>query len=148
MRDAPRPEQLEEQLCVRCGGVRIFTLAFGVFACFVRIPRQGDFDRCIEGFLPPERDNQGSGGFPTARNCPHEPQQELGLLPNTPKHVFSRQGAAPSALPAAGGDSDRGPPYSVTAETSAPLLSSRHGLLAWCDGHIFHVRGARGSGSV
>lgn len=41
MRDAPRPEQLEEQLCVRCGGVRICALAFGGFACFLRSPRRG-----------------------------------------------------------------------------------------------------------
>lgn len=42
VRDAPRPEQLEEQLCVRCGGVRIFAVAFGAFACFLRFPRQGE----------------------------------------------------------------------------------------------------------
>lgn len=40
-RDAPRPEQLEEQLCVRCGGVRIFLLAFGGFTYFLRFLRQG-----------------------------------------------------------------------------------------------------------
>lgn len=41
LRDAPRPGQLEEQLCVRCGGVRIFALAFGGLAGCLRFPRQG-----------------------------------------------------------------------------------------------------------
>lgn len=51
LRDAPRPGQLEEQLCVLCGGVRIFALAFGGLAsCHAR---GRGFDRCIEGFLPP-----------------------------------------------------------------------------------------------
>lgn len=74
------------------------------------------------------------------RNCPHEPQQafphthtqsapclgrarrvaSLGLLlPSyTPKHVLSRWGAAPSALPATARDTS--PPYTITTETSAP----------------------------
>lgn len=42
LRDAPRPGQLEEQLCVLCGGVRIFALAFGGLAGCLRFPCQGE----------------------------------------------------------------------------------------------------------
>lgn len=49
LRDAPRPGQLEEQLCVLCGGVRIFALAFGGLAGCLRFPRQGERFRPVYG---------------------------------------------------------------------------------------------------
>lgn len=61
------------------------------------------------------------------------------LLPYTPKYVLSRQGESPSALPAAGSGSHTGPPYSVTAETSAP---SR------CGHSVLGISGARGKRGV
>lgn len=53
VRDAPRPGQLEEQLCVRCGGVRIFGWGFGWFTCLLRFPRQGTRSRPVHGGFAP-----------------------------------------------------------------------------------------------
>lgn len=64
MRDAPRPEQLEEQLCVRCGGVRIFALAFDGFGCFLRFQRQGKrFGPVYCGVSPTGKRKAGQRGL-------------------------------------------------------------------------------------
>lgn len=146
VRDAPRPGQLEEQLCVRCGGVRIFAVDFAGFACFLRFPRRGKrFPPAYRGVSPTQRGSRGRGAFPrrgmdprshgkSFPDPPHPPPPVLrersqeACLGRTPalhaQACASQAGSGPGALPAAGGDRDTGPPYSVTAETSAPLPPS------------------------
>lgn len=155
VRDAPRPGQLEEQLCVRCGGVRIFAVDFAGFACFLRFPRRGKrFPPAYRGVSPTQRGSRGRGAFPrrgmdprshgkSFPDPPHPPPPVLrersqeACLGRTPalhaQACASQAGSGPGALPAAGGDRDTGPPYSVTAETSAPLPPS---LPAWALGTV------------
>lgn len=151
---------------MRCGGVRIFALAFGGFACFLRFPRQGKrFPPAYRGVSPTQRGNQGRGAFPQrgmdprshGKSFPTPPplclgsarrkRAWVGLLLYTPKHVLPRQGAvpAPCPRPAVTGTQVR-PTRSLRKPPLLSLPPSRRGLRAQCAGHIFHLGGLGGQG--